>query len=51
MNRWNLRRLGWCVANRHVFIVAIHNNEVEYEAHTLHVAAEVIKCASDFVSS
>jgi len=51
MNRWNLRLLGWCAANRHVLIVAIHNNEVEYEAHTLFVAVEVIKRASDFVSS
>ena len=51
MNVWNLRLLGWCVANRHVSIVAIHNNEVEYEAQTLYVAAEVTKCASNFISS
>jgi hypothetical protein len=51
MNRWILRLLGWCVANRHVFTVAIHSNEVEYEAHPFYVAVEVVKCASDFVSS
>jgi hypothetical protein len=51
MNRWNLRLLGWCAANRHVFIVAIHNKEVGYEAHTPYVAVEVITCASGFVSS